>query len=113
MHFQDKGAYGRIAHLRPIRWVDDWPEMGADTNGDGIGEPVLRYPKPNVGGEYRIEAPDDSDEFEDAQLGLQWQWQANPNPAWYAFEKESHLRLFAFRCRRTSLRARSTMLLTC
>ncbi|WP_339296439.1 glycoside hydrolase 43 family protein [Paenibacillus sp. FSL W7-1279] len=96
MHFQDKGAYGRIVHLQPICWVDDWPEMGADTNGDGIGEPVLRYPKPNVGGEHRIEAPDDSDEFEDAQLGLQWQWQANPNPAWYAFEEESHLRLFAF-----------------
>ncbi|MFD3764242.1 MULTISPECIES: glycoside hydrolase family 43 protein [Paenibacillus] len=96
MHFQDKGAYGRITHLQPMRWVDDWPQIGIDANGDGIGEPVLRYPKPNVGGEHAIQAPDDSDDFEGAELGLQWQWQANPNPAWYAFERESHLRLFAF-----------------
>ncbi|EGG36056.1 glycoside hydrolase family 43 protein [Paenibacillus sp. HGF5] len=96
MHFQDNGAYGRITHLQPMRWVDDWPQIGIDTNGDGIGEPVLRYPKPNVLGEHTIQAPDDSDEFVGATLGLQWQWQANPNPDWYAFEKESHLRLFSF-----------------
>ncbi|MBD2867089.1 glycoside hydrolase family 43 protein [Paenibacillus arenilitoris] len=96
MHFQDKGAYGRIAHLQPMRWSDDWPVMGADSNGDGIGEPVMRYPKPNVGGVFAIGAPDDSDEFEGTGLGLQWQWQANPNPAWYSLEKASHLRLFAF-----------------
>ncbi|MCI1777730.1 MAG: glycoside hydrolase 43 family protein [Paenibacillus lautus] len=96
MHFQDKGAYGRITHLQPMRWVDDWPQIGIDTNGDGIGEPVLRYPKPNVLGEHMIQAPDDSDELEGAPLGLQWQWQANPKPDWYAFEKESHLRLFSF-----------------
>lgn len=96
MHFQDKGAYGRITHLQPMRWVDDWPQMGIDTNGDGIGEPVQRYPKPNVGGEHMIQTPDDSDEFEGAPIGLQWQWQANPNPDWYAFVKESHLRLFSF-----------------
>ena len=79
-----------------MRWVDDWPQIGIDTNGDGIGEPVLRYPKPNVLGEHMIQAPDDSDEFKGAPLGLQWQWQANPKPDWYAFEKESHLRLFSF-----------------
>ncbi|NMO94626.1 glycosyl hydrolase 43 family protein [Paenibacillus lemnae] len=96
MHFQDKGPYGRIAHLQPVRWVDDWPLMGSDTDGDGIGEPVLRYPKPNVGGEYRVEVPDDSDEFEGSRLGLQWQWQANPNPLWYSLDRDSYLRLFSF-----------------
>ncbi|WP_248925114.1 glycoside hydrolase 43 family protein [Paenibacillus hamazuiensis] len=95
MHFQDRDAYGRIVHLQPVRWVDDWPLMGVDTNGDGIGEPVLRYPKPNVGREYPIEVPQTSDDFSADRLGLQWQWQANPNPAWYSLaEQPGHLRLF-------------------
>ncbi|WP_199615804.1 glycoside hydrolase family 43 protein [Paenibacillus alkalitolerans] len=95
MHFQDKDAYGRIVHLQPVRWVDDWPLMGVDRNGDGIGEPVLRHRKPNVGKEYPVAVPDDSDDFDGTKLGLQWQWQANPNPDWHSFDRESHLRLFA------------------
>lgn len=38
VHFQDKGAYGRIVHLQPMRWVDDWPVMGRVLPGLG-GEP--------------------------------------------------------------------------
>ena len=57
MHFQDADAYGRIVHLQPVEWVDDWPMMGIDSNNDGIGEPVLRYKKPNVGKEYLYKYP--------------------------------------------------------
>ena len=46
LHFQDKDAYGRIVHLQPVRWADDWPLIGEDSNDDGIGEPVMRYKKP-------------------------------------------------------------------
>jgi beta-xylosidase len=96
MHFQDMGAYGRIVHLQPVRWVDDWPLVGEDSNGDGIGEPVLRRNKPNVGREHPIEIPPVSDEFAGASLGLQWQWQANPDPGWYRLgARPSHLRLYA------------------
>ncbi|MFD2662895.1 glycoside hydrolase family 43 protein [Paenibacillus thailandensis] len=96
MHFQDKDAYGRIVHLQPVRWSDDWPMMGEDANGDGIGEPVLRYPKPDVGKVYPIETPQTSDEFETERLGLQWQWQANPSAEWYSCQaKPGYLRLFA------------------
>ncbi|RRJ66423.1 glycosyl hydrolase 43 family protein [Paenibacillus oralis] len=35
VHFQDKGAYGRIVHLQPMRWVDDWPVMGRVSPGSG------------------------------------------------------------------------------
>ncbi|MDU5949750.1 MAG: family 43 glycosylhydrolase, partial [Paenibacillus macerans] len=38
VHFQDKGAYGRIVHLQPMRWVDDWPVMGRVSPGSS-GEP--------------------------------------------------------------------------
>lgn len=43
MHFQDVGAYGRLVHLQPMKWVDDWPVIGIDKDGDGCGEPVLTY----------------------------------------------------------------------
>jgi beta-xylosidase len=96
IHFQDKDAYGRIAHLQPVRWVDDWPLMGEDTNGDGIGEPVLRYRKPNVGKSYPIAVPQTSDDFDKDKLGLQWQWQANPQSQWYSLtENPGHVRLYA------------------
>ena len=49
IHFQDKGAYGRVVHLQPMRWIADWPVIGTDPDGDGTGEPVLTYKKPNVG----------------------------------------------------------------
>jgi beta-xylosidase len=76
LHFQDKGAYGRIVHLQPMKWVNDFPVMGNN------GEPVLSYKKPNVGKTFAIETPAESDEFNDSKLGLQWQWHANFEPHW-------------------------------
>jgi beta-xylosidase len=81
-HFQDKGAYGRIVHLQPMKWVNDWPVIGNDIDGNGIGEPVANYKKPNVGKEYPIVMPFESDEFNTPKLGLQWQWHANPQVYW-------------------------------
>lgn len=97
MHFQDLYAYGRAVLLQPMRWINDWPVMGEDKDGDGTGTPVATYKKPNVGKTYPIATPLESDEFEGRTLGLQWQWQANSNPLWYypAGEK-GYLRLFAW-----------------
>jgi beta-xylosidase len=81
-HFQDKGAYGRIVHLQPMKWVNNWPVIGTDKDGDGTGEPVSIYKKPNVGKTYPISTPNDSDEFNTSKLGLQWQWHANQQVYW-------------------------------
>ena len=35
-----------------------------------------------------------SDEFQEDKLGLQWQWQANPNPDNYSLAGHKGLRLF-------------------
>lgn len=83
IHFQDVGNAGRIIHLQPMRWENDWPVIGVN-DADGCGEPVLRHQKPNVGGEYPIVAPEDSDFFEGDRLGLQWQWNANYKEDWYS-----------------------------
>ncbi len=82
LHFQDVGVYGRVVHLEPMAWHDDWPVIGSDPDGDGKGEPVLTHKKPNVGRNYPATAPQTSDEFEGEKLGLQWQWNANPRPEW-------------------------------
>lgn len=94
LHFQDKDAYGRVVHLNPMKWINDWPVIGEDKDGDGKGEPVLVYKKPDVGKTYPITTVADSDEFNSTKLELQWQWQANPKPYW-AFPSNGYLRLFS------------------
>ncbi len=94
LHFQDKGAYGRVVHLQPMTWKNDFPVIGTDKDGDGTGEPVSIYKKPNVGKTYPIITPPDSDEFNDAKFGLQWQWHANPKETWaFPFPAKGYLRM--------------------
>jgi beta-xylosidase len=96
LHFQDKGPYGRVTHLEPMVWKDNWPVIGVDKDGDGKGEPVLTYKKPNVGKTYPIANPAESDEFNTTTLGLQWQWMANAKPAWYFMNAaKGSLRLYS------------------
>ncbi|MAN29389.1 glycoside hydrolase family 43 protein [Mesonia oceanica] len=95
-HFQDVDAYGRIVHLQPMSWKNDWPVMGEDKDGNGIGEPVLEYKKPKVGKPYKVVTPKETDEFTEDSLGIQWQWNANPNLLWYAkLPGNDYLRLFS------------------
>jgi len=82
LNFQDLGAYGRVVHLNPMKWVNDWPVIGVDANGDGTGEPVRTFKKPNVGRTYPEMTPPESDEFNGSELGLQWQWHANYQTFW-------------------------------
>lgn len=97
MHFQDVGAYGRLVHLQPMKWINDWPVIGVDKDGDGCGEPVLTHKKPNVGKNYPICTPQESDEFDGYTLGLQWQWHANMNEKWYyCAGDQSILRLYSY-----------------
>ena len=77
MNFQDKGAYGRVVHLNPVHWKDNWPVMGIDKDGDYCGEPVSRYRKPKTRTKVPVQNPVESDEFNAPVLGKQWQWHAN------------------------------------
>ena len=95
LHFQDKEAYGRVVHLQPMKWINDWPVIGTDKDGDGKGEPVLNYKKPNVGKSYPIATVQDSDELNETKFGLQWQWQANPKEGWAFTTPNGSLRMFS------------------
>ena len=97
-HFQDRGPFGRIMHLQPMRWrADGWPVMGADADDDGRGEPVLVHAKPATGAPARpILTLPAGDEFDAPTLGLQWQWEGGRRDGWYSLEAAPGcLRLFA------------------
>src|SRR5690554_2671001 len=84
IHFQSRDYLGRIVHLQPVTWKDGWPLMGEKINNDGIGQPVMTYQKPIVDITAKEVVPQTSDEINTDQLGLQWQWQANPKKDWFS-----------------------------
>ena len=93
-HFQDVGIAGRIVHLQPMRWADDWPVMGK------AGEPVSRCEiRGTADNEVAAGEPGISqvwrDEFDANRLALGWQWSGNARPE-FAFcnAAASRLRLF-------------------
>ncbi len=73
LHFQDKEAYGRIVHLQPMVWKNDWPIIGVQPSDAPIGNPVMSYPVP--GGKNKFLS-------ESLNQNLLWQWQANPMAHW-------------------------------
>jgi beta-xylosidase len=74
--------HGRPQALQPVRWVDGWPQIGADVDGDGVGEPLWTHEKPPVLGTAPWNADEwqlaTSDGFEAPALGRQWLWNHNP-----------------------------------
>lgn len=87
LHFNDKGAYGRVVYLQPVDWSSGWPIMGKN------GEPVTTYRKPLTSNKA-ICNPQESDEFNDGTLGLQWQWHANYNQFYGMPTADGTMRLY-------------------
>lgn len=94
IHFQDKGVIGRVVHLNPVKWKTGWPVIGEDKDGDGCGTPVLSFRKPDVGKSTSIHTPQESDDFNSRQLGLQWQWFANYQPTFGFPTSDGYFRLY-------------------
>lgn len=94
IHFQDKHAYGRVIHLQPARWVNDWLVIGNDADGDGCGDPVSVWKKPNLPAGENLQ-PSEDDEFNSTELGPQWQFEGPFSQYWYFCDaKKSRLRLY-------------------
>ncbi|QJR82812.1 glycosyl hydrolase 43 family protein [Alteromonas pelagimontana] len=87
IHFQSRKAYGRIVHLQPLTWQSDWPVIGVDEDGDGVGEPVYTHTKPKTDKPGVIAPQPTTDEFNGKELGIQWQWNANSNDSWYRMDE--------------------------
>lgn len=86
IHFQERGIYGRIVHLEPVRWSCDWPLMGTSVKtGVFPGNPVKRFcsPKFLFGRNYYKIPARQIRAFEDANL--EWQWSGNHNEKFAEF----------------------------
>lgn len=93
-HFQETPVLGRVVHLQPVRWQDNWPLAGIDYDGNGIGEPVSEWQKPITSSPRFL--PQTNDNFSSSTLGLQWQWNHNPvDTHWSLTEKKGWLTLKA------------------
>lgn len=97
LHFNSTGAYGRIVHLQPVRWVDDWPIMGDPIAGSTTtGQPVMTHAMPEVGRSWPPVSIQASDEFDGKKLGVQWEWNHNPlDDHWSLVARSGFMRLTA------------------
>ena len=92
LHFQDKGAYGRIVHLQPMEWrADGWPQIGVDPDGDGVGQPVEAYRFLDSGSAF---ARNDKVGYKPYGIGLEWQYPAIPSPYWH-YALQDGVRLYS------------------
>jgi hypothetical protein len=120
LHFQDKGAYGRILHLQPMAWqADGWPIIGEDPDGDGVGQPVKTWeipPLPPVGrndktlvgrNDKTLVGRNDRNpsvissgaeggvEKSPYGLPLEWQYPTIPSPYWHFALPDGGIRLYS------------------
>lgn len=88
IHFQDKGCYGRITHLEPVKWINDWPLCGNIKDPLLGGSPVNegRYPI-NIKTDYKIICNDDF-----KSKTLLWQTPSNINNF---YEYDNGLKMYA------------------
>lgn len=94
-HFQDVGTAGRIVHLQPLEWQDNWPVIGNN------GEPVPGMGQTGTG----MPSLYTMDGFWTRTLSPEWQWSGNRKAQYYYLASETdsashmtndYLRLFTF-----------------
>ncbi|MCX8476243.1 MAG: glycoside hydrolase 43 family protein [Sphingomonas sp.] len=86
---RDAGAIGRVTNISPVFWQDDWPVWGTP---EAPGRVPASARKPIQGNPFA--EPPGSDDFTAPVLGLQWQWNHNPeNARWSLTERRGYLRL--------------------
>jgi beta-xylosidase len=87
---KDSGAVGRVTYISPIFWTNGWPVFGT---ANAPGQVPATAPMPIVGAPaYKIPT---SDDFSSPTLGLQWQFNHNPdNTRWSLTARPGFLRLF-------------------
>ncbi|MBO1335259.1 glycoside hydrolase 43 family protein [Streptomyces sp. VRA16 Mangrove soil] len=97
LHFQQRGPYGRVVHLQPMRWdAQGWPVLGEASEPGIPGTPVHVYKKPALPAQP-VAAPATDDDFPGGRFGRQWQWTANPRDGWATSHAGDGLRLTCVR----------------
>ena len=97
VHFQDKGAYGRIVHLQPMRWgTDGWPVIGDDPDGDGVGQPVSEWTAPaSPASVPAVGVFSGGEKTLPYGLPLEWQFPTIPSAYWSMALPDGGVRLYS------------------
>ncbi len=90
---EDLGAMGRMPNLQPVVWTaDGWLRVG--NSGKPYGSFTDKITKPKAAGDVRVKRLPTTDVFRTYPLGMQWEWNHNPNDtAWTLFDRPGWLRL--------------------
>lgn len=95
LHFQDRGAYGRVIHLQPVIWQDGWPIIGQKEDGKSCGIPCITHRKPALP-EKKDVFLQAADDFSKGKLSYQWQWLGNHEDFFYSLEaRPGFMRLYS------------------
>ena len=104
MLFQDHEGIGRIPCLMPCTWKDGWPMLG-----DESGKVPHQFVIPGIkesGSNYYA----GSDDFDNEQLALIWQWNHNSDKSkWSLKERPGFLRLHTVKVVEKLFDARNTL----
>lgn len=85
---------GRIVSLLPVTWIDNWPIIG-EVLPEKIGTMKWNAPMPVI--EQEKLCIQRSDDFDQPQLSVQWQWNYQPRAEKFSLtERPGWLRLKAF-----------------
>ena len=98
LHFQDVGAYGRLVHLQPMKWINDWPVIGNDTDGDGCGDAVSRWKKPALNNQLEGEPLEHP-----LNPSALYQWHANYSDAFGFDIPEGMKRIYGHKLQRDTV----------
>lgn len=102
MIFHDRGGLGRVPFLLPVYWVDNWPILGNPMDG------IITLDKP-LASDTVLDFPT-TDEFDNSELALQWQFNHNPDENAYSLtERKGHLRLHTATLTDSLKKARNTV----
>ncbi|MDU1893076.1 MAG: glycoside hydrolase 43 family protein [Dysgonomonas sp.] len=104
--FRDYGSVGRIPYLVPMKWEDDWPVFG----DNGIVPEYLDINARQPAIPAIVASDDFSRKAGETDLPLVWQWNHNPNNAyWSVKDRPGFLRLTTFRTDESFLNAKNTL----
>ncbi len=92
IHFQDLGVYGRVVHLQPVKWINDWPLCGSIKDELLAGTPVEEHDYPiDKKSAFKLDL---SDDFKGDRLSLMWQTPANKINGWYELNEGLRLNCY-------------------
>ena len=96
VHFQERGIFGRVVHLQPAAWKDDWLLLGSSVETGTIpGEPYTVCAMPDCAKAAGTTiAPAASATRISANAALDWQWAANADESFAKFHADGAITLF-------------------